>query len=109
MKLLINNTIILPIIALFLCVSAGIAIIAYKVNVRSLERIQTEKENEKSDSIKFTINSIIENHVKALQALAKTLQENRELSEGLAYYNASGYSDPINDLVYGLLWGRYFI
>ena len=59
MKLQIKNTIILPIIALFVCVSVSIAIIAYRVNVKSLERIQTEKENEKSDSIRFTINSII--------------------------------------------------
>ena len=102
MKFKINNTIILPIIALFVCVSVGIAIIAYKVNVRSLERIQTEKENEKSDSIRFTINAIIENHVKALQALAKTLQENKELSESLAYFSASGYSDPVNDVVTSL-------
>ena len=58
MKFKFNNTIILPIITLFLCVSASIAIIAYKVNVKSLERIQTEKENEKSDSIRFTINAI---------------------------------------------------
>jgi hypothetical protein len=102
MKFKINNTIILPIIALFVCVSVGIAIIAYRVNVRSLERIQTEKENEKSDSIRFTINAIIENHVKALQALAKTLQENKELSESLAYFSASGYSDPVNDVVTSL-------
>jgi PAS domain S-box-containing protein len=102
MKFKINNTIILPIIALFVCVSASIAIIAYKVNVKSIERIQTEKENEKSDSIRFTINAIIENHVKALQALAKTLQENKELSEGLAYFSASGNSDPVNDVVTSL-------
>ncbi|UCD90889.1 MAG: PAS domain S-box protein [Desulfobacterales bacterium] len=102
MKFKLNNTIILPIIALFLCVSASIAIIAYNVNVRSLERIQTEKENEKSESIRFTINAIIENHVKALQALAKTLQENKELSESLAYFSASGYSNPVNDVVTGL-------
>jgi len=102
MKFKINNTIILPIIALFVCVSASIAVIAYKVNVKSLERIQTEKENEKSDSIRFTINAIIENHVKALQALAKTLQENKELSEGLAYFSASGNSDPVNDLATSL-------
>ncbi len=102
MKLPIKNTIILPIIALFVCVSVSIAIIAYKVNVRSLERIQTEKEKEKSDSIKFTINAIIENHVKALQALAKTLQENKDLSESLAYYSASGYSDPVNEIVASL-------
>ena len=62
MKFKIKNTIILPIIALFISVSVGIAIIAYKVNVKSLERIQTEKENEKSDSIRFTINAIIEKH-----------------------------------------------
>ena len=49
MKLQIKNTIILPIIALFVCVSVSIAIIAYKVNVRSLERIQTEKEKETVD------------------------------------------------------------
>ena len=102
MKLQFKNTIILPIIALFVCVSVGIAIIAYKVNVKSIERIQTEKEKEKSDSIKFTINAIIENHVNALQALAKTLQENKELSEGLAYFIASGYSDPVNDVVTSL-------
>ena len=102
MKFKINNTIILPIIALFVCVSVSIAIITYKVNVKSLERIQTEKENEKSDSIRFTINAIIENHVKALQALAKTLQENKELSEGLAYFSASGNSDSVNDVVTSL-------
>lgn len=76
--------------------------IAYRVNVRSIERIQTEKENEKSDSIRFMINAIIENHVNALQALAKTLQENKDLSEGLAYFSVSGYSDPINDVVTSL-------
>ena len=102
MKFTINNTIILPIIALFICVSVGIAIIAYKVNVKSLERIQAEKENEKSESIRYTINAIIDNHVKALQALAKTLQENKELSEGLAYFSASGYPDPVNDVVTSL-------
>ena len=102
MKLQIRNTIILPIIALFLCVSVGIALIAYKVNVKALERIQNEKENEKSDGIRFTIKAIIENHVNALQALAKTLQENKELSEGLAYFSASGNSDPINDVVTNL-------
>ena len=98
----IKNTIILPIIALFLGVSVGIVVITYKVNVKSLERIQTEKENEKSDSIRFTITAIIENHVKALQALAKTLQENKKLSEALAYFSASGYSDPVNDVVTSL-------
>ena len=61
-----------------------------------------EKENEKSESIRFTINAIIENHVNALQALAKTLQENKELSESLAYFSASGYSGPVNDIVTGL-------
>ncbi len=102
MKMQIKNTIILPIIALFVCVTVGIAIIAYKVNVNSLERIQTEKENEKSDNISFTINAIIENHVNAVQALAKTLQENKELSEGLAYFSASGNSDPVNDVINSL-------
>ena len=102
MKFKIKNTIILPIIALFLGVSVGIVVITYKVNVKSLERIQTEKEKEKSDSIRFTITAIIENHVKALQALAKTLQENKKLSEALAYFSASGYSDPVNDVVTSL-------
>ncbi len=99
MKFRPKRTIVLPIITLFVFVSVGIAVIAYRVNVTSLERIQAEREREKFDNIGFIIKAIVENHVKALQALTKTLQENKELAEGLAYFSASGYSDPVNDVV----------
>lgn len=99
MKFEPKKTIVFPIIALFVCVSVGIEVIAYKVNVTSLARIQDEREREKTESISFIIKAIIENHVKAQQAMAKILQENKELSEGLAYFSASGNSDPVNDVV----------
>ena len=98
-----KKSIILPIIALFVCVSVGIAVIAYKVNIKSLERIQAEREKEKSDNIVFIIRAVVENHERALRALVRILQENKELSEGLAYFSASGNSDPVNDVV-----GRLF-
>ena len=94
-----SKSIVLPIIALFVCVSAGIAIIAYKVNMESLERVQNEREKEKFDNIAYIINAIVGNHVKALQGLSRTLQENKELSESLAYFSASGYPDPVNDVI----------
>ena len=99
MRRRLRQTIVLPILALFLCVSAGIAVIAYRVNVASLERIQADREREKSENIRFTIKAIVDNHVKSLEALARILQENKELSESLAYASLSGSLDPVNDVV----------
>ena len=99
MRFRLKNSIILPILALFVCVSAGIAVLAYRANIASLERIQFEREREKSDNTRFIIKAIIDNHVKALEALVKTLQENKELSESLAYLSVSANLDPVNDVV----------
>jgi signal transduction histidine kinase/CheY-like chemotaxis protein len=93
------RSIAIPIIALSLLISIGVAILAYRVNVDSLETLQYEREKEKIDNISFITKAIVENHVHGLQALSKTLQENKELAEGMAYYAASGYANPLKELI----------
>ncbi len=88
-----------PIIAVSLLISMGVAIIAYRVNVASLESLQYERETDKIDTISFITKAMVENHVHGLKALTKTLQENKELAEGMAYYVASGYANPLQELI----------
>ncbi len=104
MKLLDRrHSIIIPIVIFFLSVTMSMVLTAYWVNVQSLEALQTNHLRENVTSISHVIQAIVEEEAQELRALSKTLQENKELSEGLAYYSASGYSDPLKDIIARLL------
>jgi len=95
----IRNSIGLPIIALTLFISLGTVFFTYKVHIASLVRIQNEREKDKVDSISYIIKSIVENHITGLHALSNTLQENKEISQNLAYYSITGYTHVFDELI----------
>ncbi len=99
MKLGRRYSIVLPIVASFLAILSAVAVITYKVNIRFLEKAQTERIRDNVYVISAIIRTIVENQVKGLEALSKTLQENKELAEGMAYFAASGYVNPLEDAI----------
>ncbi len=93
-----RHSIVVPIVTFFLLVSLAVVLITYSVNVTSLERVQADRIRANASNITNIIKAIVKNHIKGLQALSKTLQENKEIAEGLAYYNIAGYQAPLNDV-----------
>jgi signal transduction histidine kinase/CheY-like chemotaxis protein len=92
------KSIAIPVLSAFLAVPLAIAIMMYHVNINGLERVQADRLRADVSNISSIIKAIVDNHINGLQAISKTLQENKELARGLAYYNISGYQDPIKDL-----------
>ncbi len=94
-----RHSLIVPIVVFFLAITMIMVLTAYWVNVHSLETSQKQHIRDNVASIRHIIQTIMAEEVQELRALSKILQENKELSEGLAYYAASGYSDPLSDIV----------
>lgn len=99
MKLGHKHSIVIPILASLLVILSTIAVFTYKINIRFLEQAQNERIRDNVDVISSIIRTIAENQVKGLEALSKTLQENKELAEGMAYYTTSGYVNPLEDAI----------
>ncbi len=93
----LRSSIVVPIIALALFLSFGIALITYKVNTNSLERLQDNRQQDKIKSISFIIKSLVEDHIRKLQSLSKTLQSNKEIAQNLAYFAMTGYADTFDE------------
>ncbi len=85
-----RNSIVLPIITIILLLPLGIAVVTYTMHTTSLTRLESEREKEKTSSISFIIKAIFENEVKGIHSLSKTLQNNPEIAQDLAYYSMTG-------------------
>ncbi len=85
-----RKSIVFPIIAISLFLPLGIAIITYTMHTSSLARLESKREKDKTASISFIIKAIVENKVKGIYSLSKSLQDNPEIAQDLAYYSMTG-------------------
>ncbi len=85
-----RKSIVFPIVVISLFLPLGIAIMTYTMHTSSLTRLESERQKDKIDSISFIIKAIVENKVKGIYSLSKSLQDNSEIAQDLAYYAMTG-------------------
>ncbi len=95
----LRNSLVLPIIAITLFLPLGIAVVTYTMHTSSLARLESERETDKTNSISFIIKSIVENKVKGIDSLSKSLQDNPEIAQDLAYYSMTGYRHVFDEIL----------
>jgi PAS domain S-box-containing protein len=94
-----KKTLAVPIIGLLLGAAALTLAIVYLINVRALQDALEEREADKVESIKFVIQSLIDEDASEISALVRLLKENRELSSALAGYAESGDDSRLNNVL----------
>ena len=95
----LRNSLVLPIVAITLFLPLGIAVVTYTMHTSSLIRLESAREKDKTNSISFIIKSIVENKVKGIDSLSKSLQDNPEIAQDLAYYSMTGYRHVFDEVL----------
>lgn len=94
-----RKTLAVPIIGLLLGAAVLTLVIVYLINVRSLQDALEAREADKVESIKFVIQSLIDEDATELSGFSRLLMENRELSSALASYAQSGDDSRLREVL----------